>query len=93
MREHLIEPIGVSVLNSLNLSKISSLSLELMELISVYLCTVKWRSRSISISHCLGWKGYETSVRMDLCGFGDSSGVEKNFIAFPPPPSVEEVVL
>lgn len=67
--------------------------MELVELISVDLCTVKWRSRSISVSCCLGWRGYETSVRMDLYCFGDSFGVEKNFVPFFFPTSVEEVVL
>lgn len=57
MREPLTETIGVSILNSLPLSKISSLFLELGDLISVYMSTVKWTS-GISVL-CLDWRGYE----------------------------------
>lgn len=57
MSEPLTETTSVSVLNSLPLSKISSLFLELEDLISVHVSTVKWRSRSISVWF-LDWRVY-----------------------------------
>lgn len=62
--------------------------LQLEDLISVYMSTVKWRSGSISVL-CLDWRGYET-WEWDLSCFGDSFGVEQNPV-LPPPPVLEKL--
>lgn len=63
--------------------------LQLEDLISVYMSTVKWRSGSISVL-CLDWRGYET-WEWDLSCFGDSFGVEQNLHSrFTPSPSAGE---